>query len=138
MKIFKLTVMIICLTLMFSLAKAQFTGGDGKGDFMSESISDIPLPVMPVKVTANFTIGNAYPNPFNPQTVVPVNMALDADIQAVLYDLNGHETHELYHGTLSVGSHDLKIDGSSLATGIYFVHVRINDAVHVQKIALIK
>ncbi|MDZ7821586.1 MAG: T9SS type A sorting domain-containing protein [Candidatus Marinimicrobia bacterium] len=101
-------------------------------------------PEVEVKVEAEdgvdigHTIGNAYPNPFNPQTIVPLNLATDADVQAALYDISGRMIRKLYNAPLSAGSHDLKIDGSDLSTGIYLLQVRMNDAVHVQKIALMK
>ena len=89
-------------------------------------------------VDLDYTIGNAYPNPFNPLTLVPLNLAKDAQVHARLYDMLGRPVQELHKGTLNVGSHTLKVDGSMLSTGIYFVHVRVNDATHVQKIALMK
>ena len=85
-----------------------------------------------------YNIGQAYPNPFNPTTVVPVNLAKEAAVRAVLYDLRGHAVKELINGDLSAGSHALKIDGAGLSTGIYFVRINIKGAVHVQKIALMK
>ncbi|MDZ7796535.1 MAG: T9SS type A sorting domain-containing protein [Candidatus Marinimicrobia bacterium] len=86
----------------------------------------------------DFNIGSAYPNPFNPQTIVPLNLAKDADVRAFLYDLSGRMIRKLFNASLQPGSHDLKIDGSDLSTGIYLLQIRINDAVYVQKIALMK
>lgn len=86
----------------------------------------------------NFTLGSAYPNPFNPQTVLPLNLGTSAHVNVRLFDLSGRMIAEQYKGTMNAGSHDLKIDGSKLATGIYLVHVRINNILQVQKIALMK
>jgi hypothetical protein len=89
-------------------------------------------------VDLDHTIGNAYPNPFNPVTIVPLNLAKEAQVHARLYDMLGRPVQELHKGTLNIGSHTLKVDGSMLSTGIYFVHINVNNAVHVQKIALMK
>ena len=89
-------------------------------------------------VAKDFAVGPAYPNPFNPVTVVPLNLAKDAQVHARLYDMLGRSVQELHKGTLAIGSHTLRVDGSMLSTGIYFVHVNVNNAVHVQKIALMK
>ncbi|MDZ7797724.1 MAG: T9SS type A sorting domain-containing protein [Candidatus Marinimicrobia bacterium] len=89
-------------------------------------------------VDIDHTIGSAYPNPFNPVTMVPLNLAKEANVYAQLYDMLGRPVRELHNGTLSAGSYDLKIDGAKLGTGIYFVHVRVKDVTHVQKIALMK
>ncbi|MDZ7797004.1 MAG: T9SS type A sorting domain-containing protein [Candidatus Marinimicrobia bacterium] len=100
--------------------------------------AEVEVEVKAEGVTPDYNIGSAYPNPFNPQTVVPLNMAKHADVRAVLYDLSGRMIRELYNAPLSAGSHDLKIDGSNLSTGIYLLQIRMNDAVHVQKVALMK
>ncbi|MDD3716468.1 MAG: T9SS type A sorting domain-containing protein [Candidatus Marinimicrobia bacterium] len=85
-----------------------------------------------------YTIGNAYPNPFNPVTVVPLNLAKDAPVRALLYDVRGYVVKELMNGDLATGSYALKIDGTDLSTGIYILRVAVNDAILVQKIALMK
>lgn len=86
----------------------------------------------------DFSVGGAYPNPFNPVTVVPLNLAKEAQVQAVLYNMQGHAVRELIHSNLNAGSHVLCVDGNGLSTGLYFVRVVIDDIVSVQKIALMK
>ncbi|MDZ7821060.1 MAG: T9SS type A sorting domain-containing protein [Candidatus Marinimicrobia bacterium] len=89
-------------------------------------------------MTPDCNIGSAYPNPFNPVTIVPLNLAKDAVVSATLYDIAGHPVRELHKGIITAGSHDLKIKGANLSTGIYFVHIIVNDAVNVKKIVLMK
>jgi len=89
-------------------------------------------------VGKDYSIGVSHPNPFNPTCMIPLNLAVNAEVHAVLYDLNGRLVNELHNGALSAGSHDLQIDGANLATGIYLVKIQINDMMHVQKIAFIK
>ena len=89
-------------------------------------------------VAQDYHIGAAYPNPFNPTTIVPLNLAKDAAVWVTLYDLRGHAVRQLMNGDLSAGSHALMIDGAGLSTGIYVVRVWVNDAMQVQKIALMK
>ncbi|MDZ7821597.1 MAG: hypothetical protein U5N26_07155 [Candidatus Marinimicrobia bacterium] len=48
-------------------------------------------------VDIDHTIGKAYPNPFNPVTMVPLNLAAPADVRAFLYDLSGRMIRELYN-----------------------------------------
>jgi hypothetical protein len=86
----------------------------------------------------SYTLSPAYPNPFNPRTVIPLKLAAGADVHFSLYDINGHMIRELYRGYLAAGSYNLPIDGATLATGIYFVRIRINNSIHVQKISLMK
>ncbi|MFO7840622.1 MAG: LamG-like jellyroll fold domain-containing protein [Fidelibacterota bacterium] len=86
----------------------------------------------------DFSIGAACPNPFNPLTVVPLNLAKEAAVHAQLFDLTGRPVSMLHNGPLTAGSHALRIDGANLSTGIYFVHININNARRVQKIVLMK
>jgi hypothetical protein len=91
----------------------------------------------------DFNIGAAYPNPFNPMTIVPLNLVAAAEVKVILYDTAGRRVRNIYSGQMHVGSHDLKIDGTDLSTGIYFVHIVVHVGAYrstpqVQKIALMK
>jgi hypothetical protein len=100
--------------------------------------NEIKVEVEVEGIAQDYNIGSAYPNPFNPTTVVPVNLAKDAVVKAMLYDITGRPLQELQNGTLSAGSHALTVNGANLSTGIYFVRININEDLHVQKIALMK
>ena len=87
---------------------------------------------------ADFVVGAAYPNPFNPSAIVPFELTKDAMVQASVYDLVGREVKTLVNGNVSAGSHELKIDGKNMTTGIYLVKVVIDNTANIQKIALMK
>jgi hypothetical protein len=98
-----------------------------------------------VMVTANdalvangYIVGAAYPNPFNPSTIVPLELTKNAMVSASLYDMNGREIKGLMNASLSAGTHNIHVDGSDLTTGMYLVQIHIDDAVIVQKISLMK
>jgi hypothetical protein len=118
-------------TYSYQLADVSFDGEETKH-------ARLEVEVKAEGVDRDYNIGPAYPNPFNPTTIVPLNLAKDALVNATLYDISGRPLKELHSGTLSAGSHDLKIDGTDLSTGIYVVHVSVNNVVNVQKIALMK
>jgi lamin tail-like protein/type IX secretion system substrate protein len=86
----------------------------------------------------DFVVGAAYPNPFNPTAVVPIELSRDAMVKASLYDLNGREIKALVNANFTVGTHDLRIDGAGLTTGLYLLQVVVDNVVDVQKIALMK
>ena len=89
-------------------------------------------------IEADFTIGAAYPNPFNPTAILPLELTADAHVNASLYDLNGREIKSLVNANFSAGTHELHIDGANMTTGIYMVRILVNDIMRVQKIALVK
>ena len=87
---------------------------------------------------ADFTVGAAYPNPFNPIAIVPFELSKDAMVQASVYDLVGREVKALVNGNFSAGTHELTIDGNNMTTGIYLVKVTVDNVANIQKIALMK
>ncbi|MBN2781407.1 MAG: T9SS type A sorting domain-containing protein [Candidatus Marinimicrobia bacterium] len=118
-------------TYSYQLADVSFDGEETKH-------ARIEVEIEAEGIAQDYNIGAAYPNPFNPVTLVPLILTKEAMVTATLYDLAGRPLRELQNGTLAAGSHELKIDGTNLSTGIYFVHVNIYGAVQVQKIVLMK
>ena len=108
------------------------------GEEVLHADREIEVTVQSGNIGMDFSIGAAYPNPFNPVSIIPLNLGRSAQVTAVLYDLQGRRLAELQNGMMPAGSHDLKIDGARLATGIYFVHINVNNVINVQKIALMK
>jgi hypothetical protein len=86
----------------------------------------------------DFTVGAAYPNPFNPLAVLPVELKHDAILKASLYDLNGREIHILANSRFIAGSYDLLINGSDLRTGPYLIKVSIGEKTDIKKVTLLK
>ncbi len=86
----------------------------------------------------DYQIGAAYPNPFNPSTLVPIKLNTDSMVKAALYDLKGHKIKQLADGNYSAGTHELQIDGSHLSTGIYMLNIQINNLLSSQKLILMK
>ena len=89
-------------------------------------------------IEADFVVGTAYPNPFNPITIVPIELSRCALVKASLYDLSGRKVKALINASFTTGIHELSIDGSNLTTGVYLVQIMVEDVVSVQKIALMK
>ena len=51
---------------------------------------------------------DAYPNPFNPAIVIPLDLATDEErVHLALYNVLGHRVRQLWHGPLGAGSHRL-------------------------------
>jgi len=49
-------------------------------------------------VLSDFSLLSAYPNPFNPQTTISLNLPVNAEITVVLYNIQGRETTRLMEG----------------------------------------
>jgi len=95
------------------------------------------------EIPLHFAVSNAYPNPFNPQTNINVDLAADQKIQVHIYDIQGRLVQTLYDGELNVGSHILTWDGSAMngkavPSGTYFVRLNGDGMESWQKVTLLK
>lgn len=84
-------------------------------------------------------LGAAYPNPFNPTTVVPFELAETSAARLAVYDLLGREVAVLVDGTLEAGAHTARFDASLLPSGTYLVRFSTQDGqVLTQRLTLLK
>lgn len=70
-----------------------------------------------------FTVSTAYPNPFNPQTTVSLDLPESAHLTIGLFDVMGREVRSLASGSYSAGRHTVSVDGAGLASGVYYIRV---------------
>jgi endonuclease I len=89
----------------------------------------------PESIAREFTVSPAYPNPFNPQTSVELTLDRSSSVTAVLVDAMGREVLTVANGTYPQGAHTLRVNGSGLASGIYFL--RILSASHMDVVPML-
>jgi len=80
----------------------------------------------------------AYPNPFNPSTVV--RFTLDAGRQTSLkvYDVLGREVTVLIDGPMPAGEHKATFDASTLTSGVYIVRLEAGGMSMTRRVTLLK
>ena len=59
-----------------------------------------------------FVLHDNYPNPFNPQTVIPFELAEDAHVEINIYDVAGRFIARIADEQYSAGSHQVTWDTS--------------------------
>ena len=79
-----------------------------------------------------------YPNPFNPNTVIPFTLEIGGLVQLEVFDLLGRKVATLVNEELQHGSHSFSFDGSSLSSSVYVYRLRQNDQVLTRYMTLIK
>ena len=102
-------------------------------------------PITSNELPVNFDIFQNYPNPFNPATVIKYQLPGSNSVSIMLYDQLGREVGLLYEGVQQAGVYQLTVDGTNLASGIYFcritarqVGLSTSDFTKVIKMSLIK
>lgn len=93
----------------------------GRYDFIPTAIDD-PIRSIP----SEFMLARAYPNPFNPSTIIPFELAQSAHIQMTVYDILGRVADEILNGRLTTGQHYVEFNGTGLASGVYLLNVEYN------------
>lgn len=74
-------------------------------------------------------VGANYPNPFNPQTLIPFVLAADAaSVQLRIYNVAGQSVRGMVRGPLPAGAHELGWDGrddagQAVSSGLYVYRI---------------
>ena len=81
-----------------------------------------PNPLKPIPVNR---LSQNFPNPFNPETWIPYQLASDANVVLYIYDTQGRQIYTQTLGHQKAGSHTAYWDGRNItgepvASGIYF------------------
>ena len=89
-----------------------------------------------------------YPNPFNPETWIPYQLATDTDVQFLIYDARGVVVRRLALGHQSAGFYigasraaywnGRNSLGERVASGIYFYQLLTNEASSMRKMVILK
>lgn len=87
---------------------------------------------------ARFALGEAYPNPFNAETLLPLELPQAARIQLTLLDATGREVRTLVEETLPSGRHSVRVAAGDLASGVYFARLESPAGFIVRRLVLLK
>ena len=85
-----------------------------------------------------FSLGEAYPNPFNSTTRFEYSLDMDGYISLSLYDLSGRKIMNFVEGRMSAGRHEAILEAGVLPTGIYLIKLETSNRTAVKKVALIR
>jgi Secretion system C-terminal sorting domain len=90
-------------------------------------------------IPEEYVLHSAYPNPFNPTSVIAVGLPVSSDLKVKVYNMLGKEVATLVDGKCASGYHAFQFDASDLASGVYFVKAVVAGKMNqTQKIILMK
>lgn len=81
---------------------------------------------------------SAYPNPFNPSTVVGFRLSVFGEVSVKVHDLLGREVATLVNGKMIPGQHSVTFDAAGLPSGMYVIVLETNGMQDVRKVTLVK
>ncbi|MEA2077167.1 MAG: T9SS type A sorting domain-containing protein [Candidatus Marinimicrobia bacterium] len=86
----------------------------------------------------DFVMNAAYPNPFNPTTVISMHYAVGSNAIVNIYNTQGVLVEELVNDFVEAGNYELTWDASGMPSGVYIVKMHAGNVMQSQKIVLMK
>ncbi|SYZ71975.1 hypothetical protein TRIP_C20090 [Candidatus Zixiibacteriota bacterium] len=90
-----------------------------------------------------YVLGDAYPNPFNPVTIIPIKAGYKSQIKLQIINLVGQTVKTLVEGELKTGEHLIKWNGTDqngrpVSSGVYLCRLVTDKGPQVRKLILTK
>lgn len=104
-------------------------------DFVFSGITDVRATELR---PASYTLGQNFPNPFNPSTRITYSLPTRQLVSLKVYNMLGQEVATLVSGEQSPGSHTVVWDATTLSTGVYLYRLQAGSFVTVQRMVLVK
>ncbi len=91
----------------------------------------------------SFAVSDAYPNPFNPETIIRYSIPHNGLVSIKVFDILGKEVTTLVDEVKHAGSYSIKWNGKnslgiSVGSGVYFYRVQAGKNIQTKKMVLIK
>ena len=89
-------------------------------------------------IPEDITLHNAYPNPFNPSTMISFDIMEIDNVSLNIFDLTGRQVASLINEFMIPGSHQITWNPGLLPSGVYLVELTVGDKSFNQKITYVK
>ena len=101
-----------------------------------------------IVIPAVSALAQNFPNPFNPETWIPYELAESSEIRISIYDVQGKLVRTLYFGRKEIGQYFSKDKaaywdgrnnlGENTGSGVYFYQIQAGDFQAVRKMVIVK
>ena len=108
--------------------------GNVKWSNMGLSLINLTDRYLPTEVS----LSSAYPNPFNPLTMLSYDVPSDMTVSLGIYDMRGLLVDELVNDMREQGRYNITWNADEHASGIYMVKLVAGSTMQTQKIMLVK
>ena len=84
-------------------------------------------------VPDSYMLNQNYPNPFNPSTTIRYGLPQRSTVSLTVFNALGQRVRQLVNEEQEAGYHEVKFDGTGLASGVYFYRLRAGGFVETKK-----
>ena len=109
----------------YKLVSSQAASADGMVTLTTTEVND-------------FSVSNAYPNPFNPSTSIELNLNKDSYVSVSVYNVAGQLVDQVFAGNLSSANHRFTWNAGFVSSGVYFMNIQVDDVLETKKLMLVK
>ena len=137
--------MLVFLAFPFECTAVSPAGYTARTDIMNGILNWFngfvevtPTPETGSNSPADYVISSVYPNPFNPQTSIRLNVRQTGWVEASVYNLLGERVETVHSGVMNSGSYVFTFGGADLTSGVYLLKVETPSGMMVNKMILMK
>ena len=91
-----------------------------------------------VLIETVYNLSNAYPNPFNPSTIINYSVKEAGLVSLKVYDILGSEVANLVNETKEAGNFAVEFNAANLPSGVYIYTLQVNGYSESKKMLLMK
>ena len=102
------------------------------------AVREGPASEGPSEVPRQYILEANYPNPLNPETVIPYGLPETARVRIAVYDLLGREVALLVDREQAAGRYNVRWRAVDVATGVYLVWMQAGPFVEVRRVTVVK
>ena len=113
----------------------------GNSNYSNTASISIPLGINPTSLSKNpqeFILGQNFPDPFNPSTIISYTIPEVAFVTLKVYNAIGKEVAVLEHESKHPGSYQVKFYSGNLPSGLYFYCLQSDRKSLIKKMMILK
>ena len=89
-------------------------------------------------VPLTYSLGQNFPNPFNPSTSIEYVLPKGSFVSLKIYNVMGEVVATLVSGVMSTGIHKAEWRGDGFSSGVYFYRLDTGDFIRTKKLILLR
>ncbi|MCB9357675.1 MAG: T9SS type A sorting domain-containing protein [Calditrichaeota bacterium] len=95
-------------------------------------------PAYDAGVVRQYRLHQNFPNPFNPETTIEIELAQSGPATLTIFDVLGQEVAKPFSGSFASGRYSVLFNGQDLPSGVYFYQLNAGGFVDQKKMVLLK
>jgi hypothetical protein len=103
-----------------------------------KSWGDVSSVLEATRLPGQATLRQNYHNPLNPSTTFKYELPKSTEVRLSVYDVLGREVSVLVNERRDAGVHEVRFDGSGLASGIYLYRLQTGSFTQTRKSVLLR